>query len=82
MEYICKLLRIVTGTQKVLLTCTNGSDDDDDGIGSERSLLKQGRRVSANGLYPGNPQCPEGVKAARVGKSVKITETILEFAGI
>lgn len=43
MEYICKLLRIVTGTQKVLLKCTNGSDDDDDGIGSERSLLKQGR---------------------------------------
>ena len=55
MEYICKVLSIVTGTQKVLLQCTDGSDDDDDdGIGddtdSEGSLLKQGRRVSANGL--------------------------------
>lgn len=55
MEYTCKVLRIVTGTQKVLLQRTNGSDDDDDdGTGddadSEGSLLKQGRRVSANGL--------------------------------
>lgn len=53
MEYIRKVLRIVTGTQKVLLKCNSGSDDDD-GIGddsdSEGSLLKQGRRVLANGL--------------------------------
>ena len=43
----------------MLLKCNNGSDDDDDddddGIGddsdSEGSLLKQGRRVLADGLY-------------------------------
>lgn len=53
MEYTCKVLRIVTGTQKVLLQRTNGSDDDDgtgDDADSEGSLLKQGRRVSASGL--------------------------------
>lgn len=46
MGYICKALRIVTGTQKVLNKCKNGNDyyDDDgnDGVGDdddEGSLL-------------------------------------------
>ena len=53
------MLRIVTGTQKVLNKCNNGSDydnDDNDGVGddsdsdSDGSLLSQGRLVLASGM--------------------------------
>lgn len=57
MGYICKVLRIVTGTQRVLNKCNNGSDyanDANDGVpddsDSEGSLLSQGRLVLASGM--------------------------------
>ena len=59
MEYIRKVLRIVTGTQKVLLKCNSGSDGDDDGIGddsdSEGSLLKQAGEFWQMACVPWEP---------------------------
>ena len=63
MGYICKVLRIVTGTQKVLNRCNEDDDNEDEDVDNdredERSLLQHSRLVWTT------PRCALGVRMSR-----------------
>lgn len=64
MGYICKVLRIVTGTPKVLNRCNEDDDNDVDNDREEMwSLLWQHRLVlTSTPVCALEPECPEGVE--------------------